>query len=439
MPTVNEDAIVNITYDLNSILRKYSVVPLNSDIPKPPSGNENAVWGTDEFGNISVNAPGQASGRLVYQKSFWNDLGEFTVDPSVTAAVTNNQIALSGGNGSIANSLVLNKFVTNDENVDFELNFVVNEIGPGWSVGIIGQNTAAVVDLACFCQGTSPSSISFLNSNTQPIGTPLALPTDIAVGDAIRVVYSRRGYNFTVVYDNWTQIQHAETKITNTYTPTQPFGAPNTFKFAIWNHGGSCTITQMKIISRSTVQPHISFVGDSKTSGQNALALNSRFASLLDTFGPSTVFAGGGDQTAQCLAALPYTLAFRPKSVVLCIGFNDLASGVPTAIWQANYIAIVNDIVHSGARVIHLLQIPSNDGVDETPLNDFIIKTYPNDPKINVASGWNQALYLSSDNVHPSLLGHAYVASQIASSGYLQGVENQRENKPSLTPAMYTP
>lgn len=376
---------------------------------------------------------GGNSGHVAYQSSFWADLSAFTQAGS-QFSVVNNQIAVTGTGGTFAtNYLAINASNNDDQEVDFEVTFQVAASQPGGAFCGGGQNYGIAIGKLGMSQFTTNSVQVFLAGENSPIdtlslqyngaaisGSPgVANPTCIAPGDIVRMVYSQRVNVITGVYDNITQGTHNRVTFTSQFIPGTTQAVPNSSKFAVWNLGGAYTILNMRVFSRQPPTPRLAFLGDSKTWGAFAGAVSQRFASQFAAYGPVAVYAGTGDVTGDLLADMPYILLSPPQYAVLCIGYNDKGWSVPSATWQAHYRAIVSQLKAAGVHVIHMLSIPANAGVDVTELNAWILSTYASDNIIDPSIGWSNTLYLSSDNVHPNALGHAFVASRIRSYGYI--------------------
>jgi lysophospholipase L1-like esterase len=105
-----------------------------------------------------------------------------------------------------------------------------------------------------------------------------------------------------------------------------------------------------------------------------------------------------------------------PRRVVMCIGRNDVAAGVAPATRQANYAAMVATWEARGAEVWHLLSIPEAAYPGETAMDTWILATYPAGRIMDPKPGWNAGTMLSTDNVHPTAVGHAHVAAIVAAA-----------------------
>lgn len=395
--------------------------------------------GTSAFSGLT--GTGTTHGRIVYQQSTWANLGDFAIDTAnVAASVSNGLITISGTAGNLGGYLALNATQCADEAVDLEVLFTVNGTPGaaqtyGISVGKVSQDTQAPDHIAGFLAlDDSPVDIKWMTGSGTSVAAPGTSVTvgTVASGDLIRLVYAQRGTTYTLVYDNYTQGTHATNTVQGALATPYGVTAPNTAKLGIWCQGGSYTIQNIRAISRQPDTPNVAYVGDSKTWGFNAVTPMQRFASLNDRFGPVAVFAGQADETAQCLGNVPYIVASRPKQVVLCIGYNDIGFGVATATWQANYGNIVAGLQNGGATVFHLL-LPPTPQTNSSALNNYVQANYPSGNIINVTT-----VALSSDNVHPSSVGHAQIAAAIASSGVLTAAGGASISQPLAAAMQYS-
>ena len=371
-------------------------------------------------------------GRVMYDKSYWSNLNDFTVT-GATPTIVNGAIRLNPvtTNSFDGQNIELKNLTSNDEDVDFEVTTkVVTLSGSSHGIGIGRQSVNPWVPVSLSVQLDTSATPNTLKLWTQasgspgsPVGTKNVQSGSVAVGDIIQLIYSQRGNTISVTVNDINQ------HTVDTYTKTanllsdQP-SPPNTSNFRVFGFGGTFDIQSIRMISRQTIAPNVLFIGDSKTVGYSALDINLRFASLIQSLGPVDVFAGGADRTVEIVQELNYITQFKPRYAIVNIGRNDLNAGVPSATWQANYQTIVSTLKAAGVTVIHLMPIPETSIADQSTLTNFINSTYPNDGKIDVSGSWNNSVHLSADTVHPSPEGHRLIANAILASGLIPANAN---------------
>jgi len=128
-------------------------------------------------------------------------------------------------------------------------------------------------------------------------------------------------------------------------------------------------------------------------------------------------YSGGGNKSGDLLRTLPFFIEnITPSKVFILIGTND--GNVPS--YYTNLDEVVSTLEDAGWIVVVLCPPPRN-GVDMSPLNNYIKANYPDqyismfdllkDPSSN---DWNPIYY--ADGVHPNELGHKVMAQNIKSS-----------------------
>ena len=374
-----------------------------------------------------------SGGRFIYKQSYFTSLSGFTQVGSLFS-VASNQILVGNGAGTFANYLSINGTNNDDPWVDFIVTFQVNAAPTGTycsssgaapygiAIGKLGNAEETTNTAVAFLQNASSGSPVAAFVNGSQVGSSSTGAGCVAVGDQVQLTYSQRHNKITVIADNLTQNLHESVVISDSLTTTQAYVQPNSSVFAIWSLGGSYTIENIAIISRQPPHPYIRLSGDSKLYGFMAGASSQTPRELLAAYGPVANYSGQAETTVDWLANLPYALTGAGTYAINCIGYNDIGFGnVPGGLSasEANYRAGVLLEKAAGEKVIHMLSIPSNAGVNMATWNAFITSTYGpsglNDIIVDPSVGFNISTMLVSDNVHPNPLGWAQVVSQIIS------------------------
>lgn len=204
------------------------------------------------------------------------------------------------------------------------------------------------------------------------------------------------------VQTQWTTANHAE--------------GSSTGEFAIFNFGGTMTVTNWTISVDDIKHVNDIMIGDSITHGHGATTLNTRWAAQISD--DYTISAGNGDITQSALNKLQNLIDLNPNRAFMMIGGNDVALAVSSGTYQANYTAIRNALVGHGIEVIHLLATPRT-GVNMTTLNNWITSTFTSDQVIDTftplkdgGTGLNST-YDLGDGVHLNQTGNDLVATTI--------------------------
>lgn len=363
--------------------------------------------------------------KTVYNKSYFNSTifaADFTAS-GFTPTITNvNSIRFASGVNDFNEFVAFNSGANNDWLNDYEITFkikgAINASAHGIGIGKISINTWFQAGINAKIDFTANVLNIYNNAGTLLQSTNIGFT--IAQNDVCKLQYSQQMNVLTMTFFDITQNRRATLQLTSNLATTQVNNMPNSAQFRIYNYGGDSTdISNVKITTRQVVNPHILFVGDSKTVGFSTGDQDLSFPVLSKRFGTVGVAAGNGDRTVELILDTAYiTNYIKPRGyVIMCIGRNDLASGVSTATWQANYIAFANKVKSLGCTVIHILPIPETAVPDQSALYNFITtnSNFSSDTKIDPSIGWTNSLYLSSDGVHPNLDGAVFIANKLDS------------------------
>lgn len=361
--------------------------------------------------------------NISYKKSFWSALTDFTA-VGFTPTINNGAIRITGGANSYGQYLTINGTPSEDQNLDLEVTYrwvtAGSVAGTGIAIGRSSYNAFSTYK-------TSTAAMDYAGSKgVLVVATNAALSGSVgsatytvfaAIGDVCRLKYSQRGNLVYAVYENLTQ----NTKFSSSYfTPFILGGTiqiPNASLATIYNIGGTIDILGIEVVSRSLFNPYVLAIGDSKTMGWGCVSPTLSFANAMNQLGPTTIWAGGADNTQEILTSLPNAYKLNPQYVLLCIGRNDIANGVTAATYQANYQSIVNGFTNAGAKVILLTPIPETT-VSQTVLDTWIRTTYPGQ-FIDSSINWVNATHLGSDGTHPNPDGHRLLGNNIVNNGLI--------------------
>lgn len=408
-------------------------VPVNSS-PYTSTNDTNDGVHRDDVGYIKMaNAflaqmtgysANQQFGTLIDET--FDSLANWTESGAANFSIIDGELEMSGGSGVFTDYIVNDTLQNTFENFSIEATFKITVAGFGFGIGTRETNVIDTTNRSAVCQfaatgGTSGQGIiKFCNDNTTTfVNRALSTAITWAVGDTIKMTFSRAFNTYTVTVENVTtpQIQTTSYSITGATDPK--VGNPGC-KFAIYAFGGTVRVTGLIISSTSYKNIRALFVGDSITHYRSASGKTSRYADKV--FEGSAyrweVNAGGGDYTAIYTGQRVHIDSYNADYVFMMLGGNDIFYGIGASTYQANYTTIRNNIVAGGQTVVHLLATPRT-GTDVTPLNTWIQATFSGDLIIDTytplkGAGTDlSATYDSGDGVHPNDAGHALVATTI--------------------------
>lgn len=362
----------------------------------------------------------------IYNKSSWSDLSDFT-NNTTTVNVISNQLQFSGGAGTQAQHIEYNyasllenftitalvQFGTRSA-TSYGMGLALRSIGFGFSYSISTQITNHTADPGHMYIGAGNS----LDPNTVPGSANVVSGISFGATDVMEIILQRAYNVFTLKFRNVTT---SSSQVTLTYSyPLGPATGnimPNSFRYGIYNYGGTWTLNSLRINSTVNKFNDYCLIGDSKTTGYSATAEANVFGSIFRSTYPNTHrMAGAGCVTADILACINEIKALAPKKAIICgLGRNDISLAVPSGTWQSNYSSIVSQLTSSGILVRHVLPFVESTGLgSQSTLQTWINSTYSSGVIISNTMTTGQ---VSSDNVHPNDSGHATIANDILTSG----------------------
>lgn len=178
----------------------------------------------------------------------------------------------------------------------------------------------------------------------------------------------------------------------------------------------------------------VGFLGDSITNGSTA-------GNVLYAFPQQTVYLCGGriaiedsieagvsgENTAQMLARLPNLLSKGIGALVLLCGTNDSGQNVPVATWAAQVTKIAKMCARAGVKMVQVMPLPQKVGspaATHTLLTGYRVWlaqsakalgiTIAHAPQLTDPTTGYLAATMGDDNVHPTQLGHQWLAQAVA-------------------------
>jgi hypothetical protein len=385
----------------------------------------------------------------LYDSTSWNNLSGFTIVGSPTTSVSSNKINVSAGNQSIsatvgATNSAFNQVLKvtsyggtmlskNKVTMKFKVNVSPGATTYGVGVGTYSINTGSVISnsIAYFnmSTGTGTGTVSILAGTTNTTAAKSGTALSFSQNDYIVLTYEIIGGNVFATARNQTT---NSSPVTCTYSydmrvSTDPF-MPNTSNFGVVNLGGAYIIDSLNIVSNEAKNTNVMFVGDSKLQGYNSgwdVSIPSLFGRY---YSGTSLSSGGGDRTQDVLNHLPEIITLAPKTVVLCIGRNDIAGAVPSGTWQANIASIVSQLQAANIRV-RVLDAIYETNLNQSALISYVSTTYPS-LYIGTYAPGNVAGTVASDGTHPSFLGSKIVANVIYNSGMITDSAKYLNSKP---------
>lgn len=367
----------------------------------------------------------------LYVVNNWANTSDFTLVGTPTFAASGGKLTLSGGNQQPSatvgtNNTAFNQVIKNTayggtmlERWRYIDTIVINNT-PGattYGIGVGTYSTSASGALAnCVAYfnastntGTGTVSLLLGNSNTTAAISQTALT--FSNGDTIVLSIERVQ---DVVYAAAQNVHIKGTVVQCTYRYDQTIASgvtsPNTGVFATVNFGGSYIINSMNISSQEVKGANFMFAGDSKLAGYDA-PWEHRVGSLWNRRHPGTIVcAGQADRTADMLNHLNEMIALAPKTVILCIGRNDVANSVPAATYQANLDTIADRLSRAGIAY-YSYDAFFETAQSQTALIGFIDTALrfggavpSKEIKVYAAGNFTGSVNIN-DNIHPTYLG----------------------------------
>lgn len=295
------------------------------------------------------------------------------------------------------------------QTLDFKL--TVKGVGVNL-IGIGCRNTNAFASDELFCRGDmfvgGEGKVYIYKNGVAVVNSGAGFTID--EGANLRITFERNYLDYTVIFTNLDTAQSN----TVTYSCTMADvsnGSQTVGEFSIINAGGTYDISLNK--ADSPVQKNVTygFIGDSITEGYSGGSIANAWVKLaMDTVPLKTYtkLASQSIATEGILKAINEIKSIVPRKYVLMIGGNDIAFGVLTATWQANYSSIVTALKTTGASVIHCYPT-ARTSPDVSPIKTFIDSTYPTDVRIDTLS----LVLTKPDGTHPNTADEIIIADLI--------------------------
>ena len=388
------------------------------------SGNGTAGGCVDSgiaAGNVSTLKP--VLGSILNQTN-WTSLSGYTPN-GATPSVTGGALVFTGGTNASKQTLDYNGY-TNLERWTMSATFTVGTPGAAtWGIGIGSDQKQVAINYSMMASmdastGANRGKVSLYNNVGTDFGgaygTTATSTTALtfSAGDSVQLSVERIQSNVIVNARNLTtetapvSLSVSVPTVVSSTTPTLNVIG----NFAIFNLGGTQTVTALSISSDEPVGVDVLGLGDSKLQGYNTPLVANSFMTLLQNQFTTVNAGAAGAQTADILNVLPQIIALKPKTVVLEIGSNDVRGSVSPATYEANYASIVSQLVAAGIKVYNLPLIESS--VDLTTLNTYITSTYPTTTIPDPLSSYSANLaVVIADGIHPNALGHQIIAQAI--------------------------
>lgn len=343
---------------------------------------------------------------FIYQKSTFPNTTDFAAN-GATVTTSSGKLRLSGGTSDFTKSVGLRDttcIAQQDQRVTF-----VAPTKNGTSIGLaIGHRSTNSWFPASLAMGVdlstgSNSGKAYISSviNGVPSNTYSTALLQWSAGDTIEIRYSKAETFAEVRAQNIsTRDTSVIVRIFNTNSLTNT-GVPS-----IWTlQSSDIDIVSYEVSTDSPVNADFALIGSSKTQGgvdpyamswAGGLAANYTVVNL----------GGGGDRTVEEKTRMAEVIRLKPKAAILLCGRNDIASGVPTLTWQANYLEMYNELVTAGIKVYVPLPIWETSTPIES-IKTWVEATFPDSIIIDLYTpSYLLGTQGLSDGIHQNLLGH---------------------------------
>lgn len=353
---------------------------------------------------------------VIYNKSSFADLTDFTVNGVVTPTVSGNTINFTGGTDVYTNTIDLTSPYTMLENWTMTVQAkITSGAKTGFYIGSRAQSSAPHALFGYF----SLDKIGIAAGSTVTLrGSEASLVT--SVNDVIELVLTKSHYDITLTGRNVTT-GGATSSTTYTFVTTSAASeplTPNTGRFCIGTRSSTFSVLSYYVYSSVPIGARIAIVGDSIVEGYGASTYDTAFARLTATTYPTTIIhAGENDRTSAVLLRIPQLIQLNPQYVILSIGVNDLVNGISVSTIMTNVASIVSQLQAVNITVYHLLNYSTVSNI--ASYRDSLLQTYPGktiDPNLYTAGNY------IADNIHPNDTGHLAIKDSIVASGYFATV-----------------
>lgn len=387
----------------------------------PLGDNDNSI-ATTAFVNTTLSDTFSTYYGTIYNKSTFTsgDLSSDFVNNGSTNIISSNKIQFSGGNNGYTQSLGL----TQKRNTErwivsgiFQVPSVVNSTSYGFGIGfrsVTVLNPSNVI--AKFNTITGSGTIDMYMGANSNVGT--SSPLTFSANDLIRLSLERDGEIFIARAVN---ITTGGTEVNLFFRATaNGILMPNSGRPSIFSFGGTFNVSSFKYELREPKNSQLVLIGDSKMQGYYVSRFDNRLGTLLQKrILSTTISSGSSETTLEVLDRIQEIVDIAPKQVILGIGSNDVRTSVSSAVYLARYDAIVAALVSAGTEVIHMMPM-YEPIINQTPLANHIISTYPGKYIDTSELQTNYTNYLYSDLIHPNDKGNLYLEKLILESGLIK-------------------
>lgn len=357
-----------------------------------------------------ISLGGSSGSKILYDKSAWEDISDFTVSGDATLIESGGKLIL----GTTTTGLYDHHITFGEKHslekykivVDITIDNVPSATDFGLGIGVLCSGQQASHHMVSTFGLLSNTATRFIRHVLTASRTVVQTSTPAFVfsqGDNLQftVDYSINKLRSTFLNKTTGTFEEIE----YTFLPTAS-AKPNIGNFVLHALGGTYTINRIVVSSNEYESSDFAFVGDSKLHGYRADSFDTSAVALLQAHYGNVINYSGGTQTSlDVLSGLSYLISLKPKNVVLRIGSNDERFGITFSAWQTNYDSIVAQLKAAGISVIHFL--PFNESEDLSAHTTHINDTYSEDTIVDVGT-----LTLNVDGVHPDQEGHNTIATE---------------------------
>lgn len=380
------------------------------------------TFSSKSFSTKSFDFPPVAYGQLFADDYQRGSLGSNYTSTIVTASIVANQLVTTNAGGTFNATVAYSGYGYTQLNSWTQ---TVDWIAPSVAalsflgVGVIGKALSGTTAIQCglliSAGGASSTVRIYRNGVLQDSVAGMA----VVAGNVMRTTVAYNGATYTVTVNNITAGTSASITTTLATSGVGGGAIQGLGWFSLFPFQGIATVTNWTCTTNELKYADYAFVGDSITQVSSASSISNCFAILTGTAKNKTILklAGSNNRTADIINNLPEIIAFRPKRVFLMIGGNDIAFGVATLTWQANYNAIIAALTAESIPITHLYATPRTP-TNITPVNTFInglgvakIDTYT--PLWSGTGTSANPIYYYTDEVHPNNAGHLLTSQTI--------------------------
>jgi len=357
---------------------------------------------------------------VIYSKSSWTDLTDYTVQGTITTSINGSNKLVMSAAASQANTLNLtvgDHAYTSLDKWSNKMVFIVQTVINGGFVGIRSASTFAKSNI---CGSWSNNLLSIQGGLDGAMSTISGTTTLNAVtGNEVEIILTKNGNVFTLTGRNLTTAPGVTATLTYTYSVSNVSGVlmPNTGRFCWGAYDNNTVINSIEVSSTVLKNSKVCIITDSIGQGYSAGTWAAGYARLLNATYPDTTICGAqNDSLLDGINLLPELNVINAQKYIIAQGINDIGYGVSEANVQSRYATLAaglpNTVLHQKYYVTRVDLTTGN-----AALWAYIQANYPSANVVDTTTGLVSGDL--DDQLHMEASGHTKYYNNWVASGKL--------------------